>query len=82
MCTLQVGEAGTRFPQGLLQQGTWEGPCCLAHAESRQTDTSTAAKLDGTHQCRVRGTVHQPTARALSSLPREGLPHFIEVFWA
>lgn len=30
MCTLQVGEAGAGFPQGLLQQGTWGG-CCFLH---------------------------------------------------
>lgn len=29
MCTLQVGEAGAGFPQGLLQQGSQGGSCCL-----------------------------------------------------
>lgn len=60
-CRIPSGIAAARHLGGLLLPA-------LAHAGSRQTDASTAAKLDGSRHCRVRGTVHEPVAEALPSL--------------
>lgn len=60
-CRIPPGTAAARLPGRQLL-------LALAHAGSRQTDTSTAAKLDGTHHCRVSGTGHEPVAGALLSL--------------
>lgn len=60
-CRISPEIAAARHPGRLLLPA-------LAHAGSRQTDASTAAKPDGTRCCRVKGTAHEPVAGALLSL--------------